>query len=113
MATKRHKKARKEFKKYLAERAVCGASISLFVTFCASLWPSCLCLLRVLASLRDTSSLLHRGQEALAKLAVADEVVLHRREGGQVGVVQHKANVVRSDRLPLVQADQDVATCEA
>src|SRR5262249_59044261 len=50
---------------------------------------------------------------AAADLAAADDVEAERVEAGQVGVAQHIRDIVKRQRLPLVQADEDVAAADA
>src|SRR5262245_56565630 len=56
--------------------------------------------------------LIDPGQKPALQLAVVDQKVLERQEAGQVRVVEHERDVIRADRLPGVQTDQDIAALE-
>src|SRR5437016_2714347 len=56
---------------------------------------------------------IHLLQPAFAKLTGADDVEGQRIQIGQIGMIQHKADILHRKRFPGVQADQDVAALNA
>src|SRR5262249_7707976 len=61
----------------------------------------------------DAAGLRELLQPAAARLAAADDVEAEGVEAGEVGVGEDEGDVVLGQRLPLVQADEDVAAADA